>query len=425
MNIWILNHYADAPDRQATRSYDLSKQLVDRGHSVTIFAAGFSHYSFKEERIQERERHREESWNGVRFIWLKTFPYRWNDWRRVMNMMSYAWRAFWRGARMPEKPDAIIGVSVHPLAALSAWALSVVKRSRFYFELTDLWPEVLVDFGMLSPRSPVTWLLRQLEKFLYRKAERIIMIWPRTEEYVARFGVPPEKVVWIPHLADMSRYQALPACDGQIRDKFVVMYIGSFVSFMAMDVILRAAKLLQERGRTEVRFLLVGGGTDFDKLIKLAEELQLRNVKFPGLVPKKDVGKVMGEADAFVVSLRKVSLLKYGISLNKACDYLASGRPTILAGEPGYDPIKEAQAGISVPAENPQALADAVESLMARAPEERVQMGQNGREYLARVHDIRMLADRLEKTLLTGSTNVPASFAAASSRESGQAAGLR
>src|SRR5262249_37430283 len=74
MNIWILNHHADAPDRQATRSYDLSRQLVGRGHRVTIFAAGFSHYSFSEERIRDGEAWREETWNGVRFLWLKTPP---------------------------------------------------------------------------------------------------------------------------------------------------------------------------------------------------------------------------------------------------------------------------------------------------------------------------------------------------------------
>ena len=399
MNVWIFNHYADAPDGQATRSYDLSKQMVERGHRVTIFAAGFSHYSFQEERIRSGEAWREEDWNGVRFVWLKTFPYQKNDWRRVVNMTSYAWRALWLGAKLPERPDAIIGVSVHPLAALSAWALSVMKKSRFFFELTDLWPEVLVDFGMLPASSPITWLLRVLEKFLYRRAERIIMIWPRTEEYVARFGISPKKVVWIPHLADLSRYQELKTYDGTIGERFTVMYLGSFVNFMAMEVILQAAKLLDDRGRRDIRFVLIGGGTEKERLARLAAGLGLRNAEFPGLVAKKDIARTMGEADAFVVTLKNVPLLKYGISLNKACDYLASGRPTILAGEPGYDPIREARAGISVPGENPAALADAVEALMALPAAERVQMGRNGREYLERVHGIQVLADRLEKVL--------------------------
>lgn len=399
MKVWIFNHYADTPDRQTTRTYDLSKRLADRGHRVTIFAAGFNHYTLKEERIRPGETWREEDWNGVRFIWLKTHPYHGNDVPRILNMIGYSWRAFWLGLNLPEQPDAIIGVSVHPLAALTAWALSAVKKTRFFFELTDLWPEVLVDFGVLSPRSPVTWALRLWEKFLYRRAERIIMIWPRTEAYVARYGIPPGKIVWIPHVADFRRYEHLRDYDGRVRDRFTVEYLGAFVNFMAMEVILEAARLLQLRGRHDIRFLLVGGGTQKDRLARLAGEMGLRSVEFPGIVAKAEVWRAMAQADAFVVSLKNVPLLKYGISLNKACDYLASGRPTILAGNPSFDPVREAHAGISVPAENPHALADAVETLASLSPEERVQMGRNGLEYLKKYHDIEVLADRLERVL--------------------------
>ncbi len=400
MNIWVINHYADSPDRQSTRSYDLAKKLVEHGHKVTIFSAGFSHYSFKEERIRGHESWVAEDWNGVRFIWLRTFPYRNNDWRRMLNMVSFSWRAFWLGRKLPEKPDVISGVSVHPLAALAGCFLSMAKGSRFFVELTDLWPEVLIDFGRLSRHNPITWLLRALEKFLYRRAERIIMVWPRTEEYVQRLGISPDKVVWLPHLTELSRYKSLKPYDGIIRDRFVVMYLGSFVSFMDMGNILRAARVLQDRGRNEIEFVLVGGGTDKEALERLALGLELRNVKFPGLVPKNDIVRVMSDADAYIVSLRNVPLLRYGISLNKACDYLASGRPTVFAGRPGYDPIKEAKAGISVPANDPEALAEGIQELIALTPGERVQMGQNGREYVARVHSLDVVADQLERVLL-------------------------
>ena len=399
MNIWIINHYADSPDRQSTRSYDLAKKLVERGHKVTIFSAGFSHYSFKEERIKNGESFVEEDWNGVRFFWLKTLPYRRNDLRRILNMIGFSWRAYWLGRKLPEKPDVISGVSVHPLAALVGWFLSASKGSRFYIELTDLWPEVLIDFGMLSRHNPITWFLRAMEKFLYRKAERIFMVWPRTEEYVERVGISPQKVVWLPHLAELSRYASLPTYDGVVGSIFTVMYLGSFVSFMDMENILNAAKILQDKGRADIRFVLVGGGTDTETLKQIALRLRLHNVEFTGLVPKKDIAQVMGKADAFIVSLRDVPLLKYGISLNKACDYLASGRPTVFAGSPGYDPIKEARAGISVAAANPGLLADAVERLILLTPEERIQMGKNGRGYVERVHSIDVVADRLEVIL--------------------------
>jgi glycosyltransferase involved in cell wall biosynthesis len=178
------------------------------------------------------------------------------------------------------------------------------------------------------------------------------------------------------------------------------MYLGSFVSFMDMKNILHAAKALQDRGRDEVRFVLVGGGTDKRELEKLALQLELQNMQFPGLVPKKDIAKLMNQADAFVVSLKNVPLLKYGISLNKVCDYLASGRPTIFAGTPGYDPVQHAAAGISVLGEDPEALADGIQQLLALAPEQRVQMGRNGREYVARVHGLDVVAGRLESILL-------------------------
>jgi glycosyltransferase involved in cell wall biosynthesis len=403
MNIWIFNHYADTPDRLTTRTYDLSKPLVARGHRVTIFAAGFNHYSFREERVQPGNTWSAEDWNGVRFVWIKTFPYHENSWRRVVNMLSYAWRALWISCRFSEKPDVVIGVSVHPLAALVGWMVSVFKRSRFFFELTDLWPEVLIDFGMLSSSSPITWALRVWEKFLYRRAKKIIMIWPLTALYVARYGIPPERIVWIPHSADLARYQKLPPYDGTIGSCFKVMYLGHFANSTGMDVIIDAAAILQKRGRDDIRFVLVGGGSYRERLMALSERSGLQNVEFRNVVPKADIASVMGEADAFIATLKDVPLLKYGISLNKICDYLASGRPTILVGKPGFDPIQEASAGISVPANDAEGLVAAIQQLISLSPEQRMQMGDNGRNYVKKYHDVEVLADRLERVLLSPS----------------------
>jgi len=243
-------------------------------------------------------------------------------------------------------------------------------------------------------------MLRGLEKFLYRRAERILMVWPRTEAYVARLGISPEKVVWLPHLAELSRYAGLSPYDGMIRDTFTVMYLGTFNNSTGMWVIPEAAKLLKDRGFSNVRFALVGGGTTKDALVEKCIEHGVGNVAFRGLIPKKDIATVMSEADAFLVTLKNVPLLKYGISLNKVCDYLASGRPTVFAGTPAYDPVKEARAGISVAGENPRALADGIQQLMSLTSEERVRMGHNGREYVARVHGVDVVAARLESVLL-------------------------
>ncbi|HVB56308.1 MAG TPA: glycosyltransferase family 4 protein [Candidatus Acidoferrales bacterium] len=404
MNIWIFNHYADTPDRPSTRTFDLSKQLVQRGHSVTIFAAGFSHYSLKEERIRPGKTWHEEDWNGVRFIWLKTFPYRENGWRRMLNIVTFAWRAFWRARKLRETPDAIIGTTVHPLAALCAYTLSVVKKSRFFFEVTDLWPETLIDMGALSSGSPTAAAMRVLEKFLYRRAEKTIMLWPFAYEYTVSLGIPRDKIVWIPHGVDLSRLEKLEPYDGGISSPFTVMFLGGQSKYHGADVILDAAKLLQEENEGRVRFVIVGDGAEKSRLVQRAREMNLQAVEFRPLVPKSDIAKVMGEADAFIFHIRELALLrKYGISANKLYDYMSSGRPVIYAVNSRNNPIEEARAGVSIPSENPRALADSVLRVLSLTPAARIQMGQNGLKYLLKHHDIRILAEQLEQVLLGSS----------------------
>ena len=75
MNIWIFNHYATKPDEPATREYDIGKELVKRGHQITIFASSFSHYKFKEKYLAKGEKWKTENYEGVNFIWIRTFPY--------------------------------------------------------------------------------------------------------------------------------------------------------------------------------------------------------------------------------------------------------------------------------------------------------------------------------------------------------------
>src|SRR5262249_18632502 len=151
-----LNHYAETAEGQATRSYDLGRELVKRGHEITIFASSFSYYRHCELKLPPHgEWHKFETIDGVRFVWLRTFPYHVNDWRRVLNMVTYAFNA-WRAGRVSrDKPDVIIGVSVHPLAALMAYLLSRRKKARFLFEVTDLWPLTLIELGRLSKGSPM------------------------------------------------------------------------------------------------------------------------------------------------------------------------------------------------------------------------------------------------------------------------------
>jgi glycosyltransferase involved in cell wall biosynthesis len=128
--------------------------------------------------------------------------------------------------------------------------------------------------------------------------------------------------------------------------------------------------------------------------------LKLKNVEFRGLLPKREIPTVIGEADACLAVLKKMDVLKYGINPNKLFDYLASGRPILFGIESRNNPVAEAGAGLSVPAEDPGALSDAIIKLITMERQKRKEMGDNGLRYVSKHFDINILADRLESMFL-------------------------
>jgi glycosyltransferase involved in cell wall biosynthesis len=401
LNIFWFSQYASTPDQQFTTQFDLAKRLVARGHNVTFFAAGFSHYKFKEIRLKPGEKWRAEQYDGVRFIWIKTPPYRANDWRRVVNMCSYAWSAYHLARGWSESPDVIIGTTFHPLASLAAYALSLSKKRAFVFEVKDLWPLTMIEFQRLSAKNPLAVAMKIAERHLAQKAARIITTLRGAPDYYGRFGVPREKVVWIPNGLELSRYQKLKPYDGQISERCTLVYAGGHVEAFPLGMILRAARLEQENGN-KARFVLVGGGQDKPKLMQMARQLELRNVEFRDAVPKKELYRVMEEADAFILTMRDLpALYCYGTSFNKLCDYVASGRPVLFAGNPSHNVVDEFGCGIVIPPENPEAFVAAIQRFLKMTPEERVEMGRNGIRCARERFDIDMLAQRLEETLVS------------------------
>ncbi|MGC9075047.1 MAG: glycosyltransferase family 4 protein, partial [Candidatus Bipolaricaulaceae bacterium] len=168
----------------------------------------------------------------------------------------------------------------------------------------------------------------------------------------------------------------------------------------ALDVLIRAAKIVQDRSHRDIRFILVGDGPEKPTLMTLAQELGLHNVEFREPVPKAEISTVLYEADAFLVQLGGTEVYRWGISSNKLFDFMAAGKPIFSSAEAPSNPVEEARCGFTVPPRDPQALADAVIKLYQMPKEEREAMGRRGREYVEKHHDIRKLAEKLEKVLV-------------------------
>jgi glycosyltransferase involved in cell wall biosynthesis len=398
MKIWYMSAY-DQPRGQSSRTYDFSRELVKRGHQVTMFNNSYCHWTHVE-RLSPNEKWRIEEIDGIRVVWLRTIPYTGNGWGRGANMLSNAWRSIQAARTFSEKPDVIIGPSVPLGTGWVAWKIARMKGAAFVFEVRDVWPTSLVDNGVLSKRSPVYHAFRFIEKHLYRNSQRISSVIPFLYEHVSESNGNPEKVAWIPNGVNFERFAGFEAYDGGQRLPLVAMYVGGFSSAHDVITIVRSAKILQEIGNEKYRFVVVGDGVKRTECRREASLNKLSNIEFRDPVAKSDVPRLQMESDILIASVTDSTIYRFGMNLNKMVDYLASGRPVIFSGNAPNDPVAESRAGFSIPPEDPAAMVGALQKLLEMSPAERIEMGQRGRRYVENEFDMRKLAERMESLLL-------------------------
>jgi len=405
--VWIFNHYADAPDRPAgTRHFDLGRGLVRRGFRVTIFAAGFSHATLRETRVPKRRLFWVATYDGVRFVWLRTLPYRGNTWLRLANMLSYAAMALLVQRRL-RRPDAVIGSTIHPFAAAAGYIVARLRGAQFLFEIRDLWPQTLIDMGALREASLTARWMRWLEAILVKRAEVVITLLPETAQYLAQRGLPADHVLYLPNgvRLDVHRPGKAPARMAELIDRlkadgrFVYGYLGAHGRANHLDVVLDAAAQLSLQAATAIHVLLIGDGPEKPRLIRRASALGLKNVTFADPIPKNAVPGTLRRLDGAIIHLADIDVFRFGISPNKLFDYLANEVPVLSACRSPNDPVADAGAGMSLPPDDASALATAMRSMAALPTAERRRMGVMGRRYVERHHDIDLLAGELADRL--------------------------
>jgi len=405
--VWIVNHYASAPDRPAgSRHFDLARNLSARGHRVTVFAAGFNHETGREERLTRGRLYRSERFGGVEFVWLRTLPYRGNTWRRRLNMLSFL-AAFLVVQTRWRRPDVIVGSTVHPFAAYGGWLVARLRGARFVFEIRDLWPQTLVDLGAMRVGSPGERLLRYLEAFLVRQASVVITLLPGMRDYVAERRLPRDHVVYIPNGVDLAAFDAQreagAGAPGTVRrgleeirrlseeGRFVIGYVGAFGRVNRLDIVVRAAAIADQQAPGRVGVVLIGDGPERANLERLAEAV--RAVAIGPAIPKRFVPAILRALGGTVVHTTATPVYRYGISFNKLFEYMAAERPVVFACGSAYDPVAATGAGITVPPDDPEGLARAFLELAGATAQARAAMGAAGRAYVAREHSIEHLAE--------------------------------
>lgn len=410
MNIWIFNHYAVSPDSNGiTRHYDLAKYLVRKGHNVTIFASSFNHQALEEEHLRDtNEKFVVKEYEGVNYVWVKTFSYNKNNWRRVVNMFDYTIKAYLQAKRNEESPDVVIGSLAHPLAAWIGYLISKRKNALFYFEERDLWPQSLIDLGKMSTNNPAIKVLSWLEKHLYKKSKRIILLFDKAINYVESRGIEREKVVYLPNGVDFTRFNNNIQLPNSVKkeldkldDKIIVAYTGTLGLANNIDTILNVAKKLISIN-PKIHFLFVGGGPEKVNLISRSKMENISNVTFIEPLPKKFIPSILKKVDIGLLPLKESPVFKWGISPNKLYDYMAASLPVLLLCDLEDTPVENYDAGKVFKDNFERNLTTYLTNINEH---ELVRMGENGRRYVVENHDWEILAEQLEKIMITDYEN--------------------
>jgi len=313
---------------------------------------------------------------------------------RILNWVSYAFNSFVRGLRLGPI-DIVYGSSPHLLAPLSGWAIAKIRRAVFVLEVRDLWPQILHEMGGMPKSSLIYRSLEHLERFLYNRAVAIVVMSEGVRDELASRGYGG-KVVYIPNGADPAD-MAPPASREKLRKQFgfttlTGVYAGAHGKANGLDLLIEAVATSGLRP-DKLQIVLVGSGTEKERLQNLATILPKGSVRFDDPIPKTEIPALLGAADFGLHVLADVELFRYGVSPNKLFDYMAAGLPSMTntGGDVGRL-VESADAGISV---EPGELAEGLRRMLTASDAERRAWGDNGKAYIAAHQSRTAMAQRL------------------------------
>jgi glycosyltransferase involved in cell wall biosynthesis len=376
-------------DGGGTRHYELLTHAAASGHRATVVTADVGYLS-----RNDRTKHATSHGPSLVVHCVKSLAGKKSDFiSQLRNLVGFATVAIPKALSVDDV-DLVMGTSPSIFQALSAWFVSAVKRKPYLLEIRDLWPEFIIGMGKL--KNPVAIAVaRGLERFLYSRADHLLVNSPAYVDYLVSKGVARTRISLIPNGVETELFAPSAQRTAAARafrdrygvgDKYVVMYTGAISPANDLGVLLDAADRL--RDLPNVHFLIVGDGKSRGELEEEAMRRDLRNVTFTGTQPKASIPDVLAAADLCVAVLQNIPEFRLTYP-NKVFDYLASGKPVALAIDGVIRTVVEdAGAGVFVPPGHPAAMASAVRAF-AIDPARARSMGERGRTHVARKFDRR------------------------------------
>jgi glycosyltransferase involved in cell wall biosynthesis len=391
--LFLSDNFPPEVNAAAHRTYEHAVQWIKSGHEVTVITSIPNFPMGKVYRGYHNKPWQRMIVDGIEVVRVGTYITANQGFvRRICDQLSFVPGAVAAGLFV--KADLVIATSPQFFTVWAGYALSVLKRRPWVFELRDLWPDSIEAVGAM--RKGVFFRgLKQIELFLYRKAHLIVAVTDAIKANLVARGIDAAKICVIPNGVNRDifyrrgRDEGLLASLG-LKGKFVVVYIGTHGMAHGLGFIVSCLPDIKDQ---DIHFLFIGEGAEKKKVKEQSERLGLKNATFLDMVPKEEVARYMSLAEAALVVLKRRDTFKTVLP-SKIFEAAGMGKPLLLGVDgQAREIVEKFDAGIYFEPENKTAFIEGLGRL--RSEPKLYARYQAGCEKLARDFDRNVLAGKM------------------------------
>ena len=381
-----------------TRSYEMARRLVKRGHKVYMISSKHSHSGFKEKNFSFEE--------GISVWWLPVkYSNNMSFFQRIYSFIVYCIFAYRIGRKL--NYELVFASSTPLTVAIPGIFLSKIKKVPFVLEVRDLWPAIPIELKIIR-NTLLIKLSQYLERISYHLSDKIIALSNGMREGIVDTGIKESKITVIPNGSDIELFNINSKLDNGLiaqndwinTDRDIITYTGaigkinglSYMAFMAEEMI----KL-----NPSVLFCIIGDGIEKNKVSLLAKKLGILNNNFY-MVPKmskKKLPQILSISTVLTSFVINEKIL-WNNSANKFFDGLAAGKPLMINyGGWQADLLNEYDAGIVVSPDDSIAAAKKLYKLL-QDKQQLQNMGQASLELAKTIFNRNELYKSFENVLL-------------------------
>lgn len=225
-------------------------------------------------------------------------------------------------------------ISNPPYNGFIAAIIKAFKNYRYFFTVKDIYPDVMVSYGVIKGNGFIYKFLNWAIKISFRYADKIFSLGPYMSKRIRNKGVREDKIIEIPNwgfdgLYPIEKKDNPLTEEMELRGKFVVLYSGNHGFGHEFDTVLEGAKRMSGEF-DDINFVFIGGGSRFEEVQAFKDDNPNVHILTFEYLPFEKLNYGLNLADVSLITMRKG--WEGVIAPSKIYGIMAVGSPIVYVG---------------------------------------------------------------------------------------------